>query len=186
MKCKSQKKLFGIITASVLTLVLFIGMSISLTTYGAEQINYVERRWSDSQVVETTKTAECTPISSCGSTLSDGWYYVDQDKSYGAPDRLYINGTINLILCDGKTLTCNDGINVSSTATLNIYGQAGGTGTLIAKGDTNNCAAIGGKNGQSCGTVVIHGGNVKADGYNDNEGEDGAGIGGGEVAQEVI
>ena len=54
MKCKSEKKLFGVITASVLTLVLFIGMSISLTTYGAEQIDYVERSWDGTQVVDAT------------------------------------------------------------------------------------------------------------------------------------
>ena len=180
MKCKSEKKLLGVITASVLTLVLFMGMSISLTTYGAEQVDYVERSWNGSQVTETTKTADCTPISMYGKSIGSGWYYLDTDMSFGSSSRVEISGEVNLILCDGRTLTCNDGINVPEGSTLNIYGQAGGTGTLIAKGDTNNCAAIGGKNGQSCGTVVIHGGNVKADGYNDNEGEDGAGIGGGD------
>ena len=180
MKCKAEKKLLSVIIASVLTLVLFIGMSISLTTYGAEQINYVERSWDGTQVVETTKTVACTPISMCGKSIGSGWYYLNTDKSYGSSSRVEISGEVNLILCDGITLTCNNGINVPEGSTLNIYGQAGGTGKLIAKGDTNNCAAIGGKNGQNCGTVVIHGGNVKADGYNDNEGEDGAGIGGGD------
>ena len=168
----------NMITLAVFVFALLIAAAANSPAYAADTISYIERSWDGSKVVSAEKTASCTPLSTCGEELGDGWYYVDSDKTY--EDRISVDGTVNLILTDGKTLTCNDGINVGPGRNLNIYEQAGGTGKLTARGDTNNCAAIGGKNGQNCGNVTIHGGNVTADCYNDNKGEDGAGIGGGD------
>ena len=173
------RRKLSITFAIILGFIYMIGPAASYV-HAETTISYIERSWDGSKVVSETKSASPTPISSCGSSLASGWYYVDSDPNYGSSTRLNISGDVKLILCDGTTLTCNDGINVASGSSLTIYGQSGDSGQLIAKGDTNNCAAIGGKNGESCGTVIIHGGKVSADGYNGNEGEDGAGIGGGD------
>ena len=169
-----------IMMMALLAVILQIGM-MPANVFAGSSVSYVERSWNGSKVVETTKTANCTPVSDVDEDeFSSGWYYVDADKTYSSRERLEISGTVNIVLTDGKKLTCNDGINVPSGSTLNIYGQSGGTGELVAKGDTNYCAAIGGDDGQSCGTVNIHGGKVTADAKNDGEGLEAAGIGGGE------
>lgn len=72
MKCKSENKLLGVITASVLTLVLFMGMSISLTIYGAEQISYVERSWNGTQVYRLYNPSDSQHLY----TISGGEYDV--------------------------------------------------------------------------------------------------------------
>ena len=174
----------GRLTLVVLTAFVIIGMmpACGNKVFAASDVQYVERSWNGSKVTETTKTAWCTPVSDVDyDEFHNGWwYYVNSNVEYD--DRVEISGTVNLILADGKTLTCNDGINVGSGSTLNIFPGPGGSGKLVAKGDTNDCAAIGGNDGQAGGTIVIHGGNVVADCYNSNAGEDAAGIGGGEGA----
>ena len=109
-----------------------------------------------------------------GSLGNTTWYVVDDDKTIGS--RITVAGTVNLILCDEKTLTANSGITVADDDTnltngspnvLKIYGQGAGTGTLEAKveGQTVNDAAIGGKENVSngnCGEINIYGGKVNA------------------------
>ena len=53
-------------------------------------------------------------------TLYSGWYVVDRDMTVNG--RLRVSGTVNLILCDHKTLTLKSGITVLENDTLNIYG----------------------------------------------------------------
>ncbi len=106
------------------------------------------------------------------------WLVCNSDITIG--ERITVNGTVNLILCDGATLTANQGITVGSGNTLNIYGQKGDLGKLIA--DARNSSGgwytgIGGMRVsniiQSCGNISIYGGDVTAYG-----GEQSAGIGG--------
>ena len=124
-----------------------------------------------------------------GTTENPGWYVVNTDVTIDS--RVTVSGNVHLILADGCTLTVNGGIQVqdndnnpatTSTNSLTIYGQAGGTGTLIAQNVTNGTeqnAAIGGNgatgpnNAGSGGTVTINGGTVTA------TSKYGAGIGGG-------
>lgn len=103
-------------------------------------------------------------------------------------------GVVNLVLCDGATLTVTGGIEIAEHATLNIYaGSLGntkidGTGRLYAGykmvidgsdsirpgiSIVDNNAGI----DTTFGTLTIHGGVIKAVG-----GEYGAGIGGGNGA----
>ena len=99
----------------------------------------------------------------------DGWYVVQ--KSMTLNSRLKVSKHARIILCDGCTLTCSQGIYVAGT--LSVYCQQKGTGTLIAQATTQDYAGIGG-NKTDNGTVNIYGGTVKAVGA-----KYGAGIGGG-------
>ena len=150
------------------------------------------------------RTADLTNVAYCGAdgvagkvttvkriyphmnrTIGDGnWYAIEGNVTVGT---LTVNGTANLILVDGTTLTVSGGIRVEGSNELNIYGQGEGTGKLIANG-ADGCAGIGGGRGRdgdtggyphgadggSCSRVTIYGGVISATG---NRG--GAGIGGG-------
>ena len=87
--------------------------------------------------------------------------------------RFVVKETLNLVLCNGYTLTAHAGVEVAAGVTLNIYAEEGGTGRLVATGGENN-AGIGGSDGVAGGTIAIHGGEVIATG-----GKNAAGIGGG-------
>lgn len=108
------------------------------------------------------------------STNWNGWVVARGDVTISS--RITVNGTANLILCDGATLTASQGITVNEGNTLNIFAQSAGTGTLNAYGymyeemdpemmffESAYGAAIGGMNYDDCGTVNIHGGNISAD-----------------------
>jgi len=87
-------------------------------------------------------------------------------------DRITIDGegSVTIILKEGTTLTAEKGINVTDDQELQIEG----TGSLVATGDPKT-AGIGGGEGEDGGTVLIQGGDIRANG---GEGG-GAGIGGG-------
>ena len=87
-------------------------------------------------------------------------------------DRVIVEGegTVTILLSEGKTLTTEKGINVTEKQELHIEG----TGKLVATGDPKS-AGIGGGDGENGGTIVIQGGEITANGGS----EGGAGIGGG-------
>jgi len=108
-----------------------------------------------------------------GAAGTETWYKVNSTAT--ANSRIEVAGTVNLILCDGKTLTASQGVHVPSGATLNIYGESGGTGRLIATWSGEDNAGIGCNGWEvSGGNITIHGGNVTA-----SSGGYAAGIGGG-------
>lgn len=136
-------------------------------------IPYIKYTLSGDEVTSAEKTAIPDAIvSTSTTTFENGKFYV-VSGSVTISNLITVNGTANLILCDGATLSADAGINVSSGNALNIYAQTAGTGKLIATGNTDT-AGIGGGNSGSGGTVNIHGGTVTATG-----GENAAGIGGG-------
>ena len=158
-----------------MTTALFPAQFISVSAESG--ISYIHRYWDSNTKEVKSETRYCTDyVGTYGitSTLS-GWYVINISGSI--EDRLTVNGTANLILCDNVTLECLDGINVPSGATLNIYGQSGGTGELKAIADTNHVAAIGGNDRESNGTINIYGGKVTA-----TADVDAAGIGSGDDA----
>ena len=54
--------------------------------------------------------------------MERGWYVVNDDVTI---DQLVtVTGDVHLILKDGYTLTASQGINVTDTNSLTIYGQA--------------------------------------------------------------
>lgn len=124
----------------------------------------------------------CTPVTAETTTLTaGGWYVVNDDVEIGNGElgvSIAVEGAVNLVLMDGKTLTVNGAsfnaaIGVPSGASLTIYGQSAGTGALYANGNTAGAGIGGGQNG-ACGSVTINGGHIEAVG-----GDYGAGIGGG-------
>ena len=121
----------------------------------------------------TTLETNYTLLTSGSSNLTATWYVVRGDVTVN--DRLDVkdSSSVNILLMDGAVLRAKDGIYVSSDSSLNIYGQSGETGQLIAEGSSKS-AGIGGKNETGYGAIYIHSGRVQATG-----GSFGAGIGGG-------
>lgn len=105
-----------------------------------------------------------------------GWYVVEGDVS--VPERITVNGSVNLILSDGCRLAAPKGIAVSEGNSLTVYGQSMGTGALTAQGVDFESAGIGGDADRGCGAVTINGGNITATG-----GTHAAGIGGGSASK---
>ena len=120
------------------------------------------------KVTYSTETASsCVPVASDTTEWRDGnWYVVNGNTTIS--NRIAVNGTVNLILSDGAVLNANSGITVSGTNTLNIYGQIGGTGKLIAKSTGKNTAVGGDESSGSGGTIAIHGGVIEASGINND------------------
>ena len=73
--------------------------------------------------------ANCTEITAETWDISQGWYVVKENVTISG---LNISGEVNLILCDGATLTVTSFMNVTQGSTLNLYWQSAGTGKLTA------------------------------------------------------
>lgn len=101
----------------------------------------------------------------------EAWYVVNEDAEID--ERVEVSGTVNLVLCDGVTLTAEKGIHVTGENSLTIYGQEAGDGKINAKSERVQ-AAIGGNSDEPGGILTINGGTIDANG-----GVNAAGIGGG-------
>ena len=126
-----------------------------------------------------TAYVSSTPLETTSTSLSTGWYIAT--GSVTIPSTVTVSGDVKLILEDGCSLTVNGssskaGINVPPGASLTIYAQANGTGSLTATAGSDG-AGIGGNSGAACGSVTIYGGNVTA--QTASTSQYGAGIGGG-------
>ena len=159
-----------------------LALLLMAATAHAEEVTYLYYADQAAAIAGTTSTgtANCTKVEASSEvvTWNSGWYVVNEDVTISK--RVDIDGEVNLILADGATLTTTACINTNG-ATLNIYGQALGTGTLNANG-ANGTAAIGGRSHSDGGTLTIHGGIINATGGyygNPNSKSGAAGIGGG-------
>lgn len=169
----------------VLMLALCLGL-LTVPALAAEAVDYVEYSWDGTSLSSATNSVtEYTEITESITTWgvedTTSWYVVKGNVTIDS--RVTVKGDVHLILTDGCSLTTN-GITVKShnsngvnyNYSLTIYGQRQGTGTLSAIATDNFAAGIGGGYpGDHCGTVVIHGGVVTAEGKSDYSG---AGIGG--------
>jgi uncharacterized repeat protein (TIGR02543 family) len=110
-----------------------------------------------------------TTMTDGSTSLTAGWYVVNDDVTIA--DRISVSGTVNLILCNGATLTASKGTTVGSDATLNIYAQTNDEatmGALVADATNDNAnwyAGIGGVNNTAAGTITINGGKINAYGW---------------------
>ncbi|MBQ9067561.1 MAG: hypothetical protein IJ131_00655, partial [Eggerthellaceae bacterium] len=150
----------------------------------APATQYVDRSWGNGQVVDTAKTQDDMVWMTNGHLeWHNGWWYTRDLDELVISDRVSVdNGaTANLILMDGKTITFENGIHVGKGSTLNIYGQAQGTGKLIVGRSKADTAAIGGNAGESNGTINIYGGTIEVTGGSHSS-NGGAGIGAGGTA----
>ena len=145
---------------------------------------YIKRSWNSTtkKVEEETLYADTfIPFSEVTVTEDDTvdltdnqWYVLTKDTLLSHKVRVFVGA--NILLCDGKELTCKSGIVVENGNTLNIYGQAKDSGKLISNGG-EKCAGIGGDDDNSkdtVGNIRIFGGTISA-----TSEKYGAGIGGG-------
>ncbi len=103
--------------------------------------------------------------------LAGGWYAVMESRMVSGT--INVTGDVNLVLCDGASLTVNGGIVLPSNmigAGLTIWWQSGHSGELSAAG-TQGRAGI---EVPGAAGLTINGGKINARGD-----EDAAGIGGG-------
>ncbi len=171
---KALNKTFAIIMA--LCLILAVIPMNAFAYDEQESILYLDRFWTDSGIHEDLFYCEdYTNLSSYSSlTLTDGWYVLDEDKTYNSC--LNITGDVHLILTNEKTLSAHDGIYIKKDSTLTVYQGAESGGKILADpGDHDNGGpGIGGIQGSVGGNLVVKGGTIEAHG-----GSNAAGIGGG-------
>ena len=161
---KTLKKSVSIL----LTLAMMFGILtvIPIEANAASGVQYIERSWdsSDKKVIETVKT--CTDYTNLANRSSDhleGWYVVSYNMTINS--RLYVNAShpVNIILCDGATLTCPKGFEIARRATLSIYGQSGGSGQIVTKpnkeedspGNSHALSEVGGRFNVYGGTLDV-------------------------------
>ena len=141
-------------------------------------IEYIEASWnaSESKVERTTEEIDegsVTLVTTDTKTWSDEWYVVKADIEIN--ERINVTGEkVNLIICDGATLTANKGITVPEGSKFIIHGQSACTGYLRIKKVDDNNAGIGGSADTKCGMVEIKGGVIEVTG-----GKNAAGVGSG-------
>ena len=93
--------------------------------------------------------ANCTEITESTDDISTlGWYVVKENLTISS---LNISGKVNLILCDGATLTISDALTVENDAVLNLYFQSNGTGKLTVGNSTGTVTAPAGEMKQTTG-----------------------------------
>lgn len=150
-------------------------------------IYYIERSWDDASMtlkaeIKTLKSGIYTVLSDGDDITLQPGYYVVKDNIEVDDIILEGSGEHHFILCDGAQIEA-DILDVEEGQTAIIYGQANNSGRLYIPSGTDDVdeqeAAIGGRNGKACGTVIIHGGNIYAEGKTSAAGIGGGGNGGG-------
>lgn len=126
-------------------------------------VKYIAADGTEQSCTEYTELTESTN----GSAGLTGWYVVKGTVNKEGLIGIAGGKTLNLILCEGATLNLQKTLYLMGGATLNIYGQNGGTGTLIVKGTAgvrqpgigimHNTAG-----GSASASVNIYGGTVTA------------------------
>lgn len=91
----------------------------------------------------------------------DTWLVFSDDCT--EPDWVVLSGEVTyyLILKDGQTVSIA-GITLEQGASLTVFGQAEGTGTLEAVSTDPLLPAIGCGKDENCGEIIINGGHIKA------------------------
>lgn len=124
-------------------------------------VKYIAADGTEQSCTEYTELTESTN----GSAGLTGWYVVKGTVNKEGFIGIAGGKTLNLILCEGATLNLQKTLYLMGGATLNIYGQNGGTGTLIVKGTAGvRQPGIGIMHGTADGSasVNIYGGTVTA------------------------
>ena len=123
-----------------------------------EPVSYRTASYNEStgEVEFTENTVSEYKLIKNRTTWRNGWFVVDKDVTLTSD--ITIEGTANLIICDGATLTLNSSfISLDGSNKLNIYGGVQGTGKLAVNSSYYN-AGIGCRYySSSGGTLAIHG-----------------------------
>ena len=178
---KHWKRILSFLLALTMMICLF-GIA-PVTASAKDAVTYTEYSWDDA-----TNTLSHTNKTVTDYTIVEGDYFEDHPDGLMSGtyvvnsntviyDYFYIrkNQTVNLIVEEGATLKCKNGIGCgydkdNQFSTLNIYG----TGKIVATGK-KYYAGIGGRDNETSGNINIHGTTIEAKG-----GKYGAGIGGGD------
>ena len=122
----------------------------------------------------TTKYVDATVLNNTMNDLAEGWYVVNGDVTYNGDLETNGNGDVNIILCDGATLTANNITPKGHKDRLRIYGQSQGTGTANISGTLAGCYSL-----------SINGGTINAnilDGYQGSVGINGGTVNVGRIS----
>lgn len=92
-----------------------------------------------------TTQANCTEITADTTKLTDSWYVVKENVTINGDLPVTGSEDVNLILCDGATLTISDALTVENDAVLNLYFQSNGTGKLTVGNSTGTVTAPAGE-----------------------------------------
>ena len=171
---------------SAQTIGIGIPTELKANTFGKTDFDFIGwntkadgsgKSYSDGQVASITKNTILyaqwgTFLTESMTSWEDGCRYV-LNSNVTFESRIYVSGSVTLILNDGYTLTASNGICVNENNSLTINANGEGTGILKATG-IPVFAGIGGDLYCISGTITINGGTVNA------SAESGAaGIGGG-------
>ena len=169
-----------------------------------DNVKYWDHSWDGTAVSAEEKTRNGVNVVPSNGAMTSGWYILNSDVTVNS--RICLTGDTYLILGDGYTLDVK-GLYIPKGSTLRIYGQRNGSGYLYSHPSSG--AGIGAYSGHKGGAVEIHGGVVRAEGYdhcagiggNDDDrtdiggftmfdgnvtaigGDSGAGIGGGRACE---
>ncbi len=152
------------------TFTMLAVMLLTAATAWAETVN-VSYKDADG----TTKYVDATVLNNTMNDLAAGWYVVNSFVDYNDDD-LYTNasGDVNIILCDGATLTAKNITPKGDSDKIKIYGQRQGTGTADISGSiTGNYS------------LTIYGGTINAselDGYQGSVGINGGTVNVGSIS----
>ncbi|MBR5063273.1 MAG: hypothetical protein IKX05_01015, partial [Bacteroidales bacterium] len=131
----------------------------------------------------------CSAKYASGGGLNGNTYWFVADGTGETANGLTCAGDeVHLILCDDSSIQINGGLYVNAGTTLYIHSQSygGAMGQLISKNDSHSDSeynpGIGGRGDDylATGTIIIHGGDIKAYG-----GKYAAGIGGGSTGDDT-
>ena len=183
-----SKKAVSVLASLAMVSGLFAAIPSTASAEGG--YTYVERYWDSERKVVGSVTKTVTKPSNLGSTDCDmsinGAYFWVVDGNIRIRGKLVCQGDVKILVCDGSTLTIDDGIIVQKSSYglwthLSIYGQENDSGKVIATGaeydtgmTTYRSAGIGSYQGfdNGCSDIYIHGGDIQAMGA-----ENAAGIG---------
>ncbi len=140
-------------------------LTVLTVTAWADNVKYIDADGNEQTVDATAVTSETLEM---GTAETTSWYYVENKvENY---NRIELQGTVNLILCENCDFNANYGMHLPAGNTLNIYTQSDGNGDLNADCYGND-AAIGGnggdnhegadgEDGENAGDVNIYGGRL--------------------------
>lgn len=134
-------------------------------------VYYIEHSWDEASKtvkaeIKTLASGSYTVLQSSDDpvTIQPGYYVVKGDIEC---ERVYCKGggKHHLILCDGAKLSTYF-VGVEDDNELYIYGQSNDSGKLLVDNEVIQefHAGIGGDDGKTVGTIVIHGGDINTRG----------------------
>ncbi len=141
-------------------MVFSVFATVPFSASALDSVTYIDANGNEQACTEYTVLTNDT------TEISDGWYVINSDLEIHT---LTCTGDVHLIVCDGCRLndfstSGSKHIVVNEGNSLNIYGQAEGTGQINVVG-ASYYAAIGssGENKNS-GVITINGGTITAKG----------------------